>query len=339
MKKLNIIVIIGFLFVSNTLSGQGLRGMAFGYFEYTQPPADPVLTEYDSYKVVSRYEVDAWKADIISDAIEIKGFEKKPRDGAADFIVEVQYYPLKFGKRELMNKEKSYNDDGVKKTKRYYYYTVKAEYQYKLRIYVNKNEVLFTDEVSGSKVLKSDEFESSNPAYKDMNEEKEEAKSQLMAQKLRGFNAQLNEKFGSVKKNTQIRSANIKPKRNNSYDDYNSYLAEMKKGFEILNNNEKAIGETKPHFDKAIHGFKEMLKESDLDKRKARVNEKVTSLLYANIGHMYFMMRKYDKAIDHYEQGSQYKSWVAGMSDMIILAKKQYSRAEVSGTLTDADRL
>lgn len=300
-----------------------------GYYSYTQLPIDVSLKAYKTYKVINKDDMDAYKKDKMVAAINLAGFEKKEASEDADFIIEIQEYPIKFGDSERQTRVETYKKDGVEKKINHYYYTIKATYKYKIRLYTNLDNIIYSDELSGDETVKGDEDTDSSKAYDKYKAKRRSFADNLISSKVGVFNDRINNKYCFPVKKERIESAYIKAKKFN-YDDYTAAFKSMKEGFGIVSNDENAIEQAMPSFDKAIEGFKKMLTEADPENRKARVNKSVTALLYANIGNSYFLMKEYDKAQEAFNMGSEYKNNIGDMRHMKNLSEDLQKRKTVN---------
>lgn len=300
MKKLLLLTLSGVICTSGLIQAQKIKREVVGKYSYTQLPSDITLKSSTTYKIVGHGDyVDSYEKDKMSGAINLSGFEKKDRNTEdVDFKIDIEKYAVKFGNSEQKTSEKTTKKDGVETKTKYYHYEVSATYKFVLRIYKDGEEV-YKKENAGSETISGNENKSSSEAYKNFKSKKSDYLKNVTTNKVKAMNSGINEKYCTLNKTTSLRSAHLKPKKH-KYDDYDSTFEEMKQGYLIVAEDENAVEEAKENLLKAIEGFKVILKESDPDNKKARINEKITALLYNNIGHCYFMMKEYVPASENY---------------------------------------
>jgi tetratricopeptide (TPR) repeat protein len=326
MKNITSILFIALmgLFALNGMA-QKVDREPVGYYSYTQFPLETSLVNFKTYKVVSKDAMDAYKTDKMVAAINLIGFEEKEAGQDADFTVEIQEYPIKIGDSERKTRVETYKQDGVEKKRTYYYYSAKATFKYKVRVFANLDEIIYSDEVSGNETVTGGEDQNSSKAYDSFKSKRSTYMADLISEKAGVISSRINERYCFPIKKERIESAFIKAKKFN-YDDYTGFFESMKEGYGIVSNDENAITEAMPSFDKAIEGFKKMLTESDPENRKARINKSVTALLYANIGNCYFMLKEYDKAQDAFNMGGEFKNNIGDMRHMKNLSEDLQKR-------------
>ena len=83
---------------------------------------------------------------------------------------------------------------------------------------------------------------------------------------------------------------------------YDEALENALSGANILIGDENAIDKAKPHFDKAKEAWLFALEESNPDNKKARVNKKVTSATYYNLGICAYLLKEYKSGIEIMEK-------------------------------------
>ncbi len=302
MKKLFFLTLIGALCALNILHAQKIKREVVGKYSYTQLPIDISLASSKTYKVVGHGDnVDSYEKDKMNSAIRLTGFEKKDRDAEdVDFIISVEKYAVKFTDSESKSYTKVTKKDNVEKKTKYYYYECEATYKYILKIKKDGGEI-YKKESSGKETIEGKESTSSSTAYKNFKSKRNDYMQNVSSSKLKPISSTINEKYCTLIKSTSLRSAHLKPKKH-KYDDYDSSFEDMKRGYLVLFSDENAIDEAKADLTKAIDGFTTLLKESDIENKKARINKKITALLYNNIGHCYFLMKDYVAASNSYSQ-------------------------------------
>lgn len=331
MRKM-FIAIIAFAVVGlNGVLAQKLKKELLGDYTYTQLPIDVSLVGSKTYKVIgvgNEYGPNGFAR--LEEAIDLIGFEEKDRmtTNPVDFEISIEKFPVTFTKRELKSKVKTTKKDGVEVKKTWYHYVAIAKYNFVLRI--NKGgEVIFKTENAGEEKIIGKEFKSSANALSSFRTTKSDYRSSLIAKKVGELNAEVNDKFCFPVKKLLIRSAHVKPKKHN-YDDYEKIFLDMKAGFDVVKIDENNIDAAKESLNKAIDGFEALLKESNTENKKARINHDITAALYLNIGHCYLFMKDYEKANYYYKKGFALKKMLFGATALVSVSEKMQKRVEAN---------
>ncbi len=333
MKKLLLLTFIGAISASTVLHAQKIKREVVGKYTYTQLPIDIRLKSSKTYKIVGRGDnMDGYEKDNMSRAIYLSGFEKKDRNANdVDFKVDIEKYIIKFSDTEQKSSLKTIKKDGVEKKVKYYYYTCEATYKYVLKIFKD-GEQIYKDINEGKDDIEGGENTSSKTAYENYKTKRKNYLNSATSEKVKEMNGAINEKFCILEKTTFLRSAHIKPKKHN-YDDYVVSFEQMKNGYLIVAADENSIEKAKVDLTKAIDGFKIILKESDPENRKARINKKISALLYINIGHCYFMMKDYVAAAQNYANAMEYDKSFLDSRNMKRISEKLNKRVEANRIL------
>ncbi len=330
MKNIITLTLIMVICFPGVLQAQKLKKEAVGKYTYIQSPIDIRLVGSETYKVVGHGDyVDSYEKDKMNEAINLAGFEKKDRNtNTVDFKVDVEKYSIKFGDSKKNTRVSTTKKDGVETKTNYYSYSCPATFKYILRIYKG-SEDLFKKENAGDETVTGGESTSSNTAWEKFSTAKKEYKSKVTAKKLEPLNSAINDKFGFPEKVINMRSAHLKPKKHN-YDDYDKVFEHMKEGYIIVAADENNVEEAKDAFTKSIEGFEMILKESDPENKKARINNDITALLYLNIGHCYFLMKDYTEASKKYAKAMVYKKGILDAKSLKIKSDDLFKRVEAN---------
>lgn len=330
MKIFNV-VLISLLFVASvTVNAQKVKKEVVGNYKYTQLPSDLALKSYKTYKVTPHGEdVDSYVKDAIESAVKLVGFEKKGRNSDdVDFRVDAEKYPLKSTKPERSTSEKTKKVDGVEKVTKYYTYSSTVSYKYVSRIYLNGDKI-YEKHVDVKETVRGNRSTSSSTAYTNYSNELKKFKQDADTEHAGSIGYHINEIYGYPVKNQRLMSAHIKPKKH-SYDDYETVFASMREGYIITSEDEDAIEAAKPSLEKAIQGFEELLKEADIENKKARINKDVTALVYLNIANCHFMLKNYTAAADAATKGTEVKRGLYNTKTIISVANKMQKRVEIN---------
>lgn len=143
----------------------------------------------------------------------------------------------------------------------------------------------------------------------------------------------LNDKCGYPTRtwNTEIYS--VKSYKDWSYDDLTQAYTTAKQGYELIyQTRDRKNGYAK--LNEAIGMWKQALTESNLNDNKARINDKVTALLYYNIAEAYMWMSNFDEAEQYINKAinsgemkfkSEAKRLQTSMADVKIRWKANYN--------------
>ncbi len=299
MKKISLLVAVAAFIFSSISHAQKIDRETIGTYEYTQPPINTALVPYSTYKVEGKgMNADAYRRDIIVNQTYLNGFEKLGEGSDADLRVVVEEYPVTYTESEREEKTNKTKVDGVEKSYKTYWYTCSASYKYVMKVFAKSGEKIYQKEVSGSEAISGSENKNTSEAYKSFKATKGKYHKDITSNKINSLVSTVNDQVGFPKKSASLRTGTVKAKKF-KYDDFYKGFDELKKGFEAVKDNEENIEAASASLNEAISVFEEVLKESDIDNKKARVNENVTMLCYANIGISYFLMKDYAKAAEY----------------------------------------
>lgn len=109
------------------------------------------------------------------------------------------------------------------------------------------------------------------------------------------INNVLNEKCGFPTKTWYTEVYSVKSFKDHSYDDLTKAYTIAKQGYDLVyQTRDRKNAHAK--LTEAINIWKQALTESNLSDNKSRINDKVTALLFYNIGEAYMWMSNYDEA-------------------------------------------
>lgn len=117
-----------------------------------------------------------------------------------------------------------------------------------------------------------------------------------------------------------------------NYDDVVAAKEATKTALESLSNESHQVSiESETLILKAIDMWQAILKESDLEDRKARIDKKVTMAVLENIAYCYFFIQNFSEADKFILQAMNVdkKVWELELRDMIIDAKKRFKSNNV----------
>ena len=253
---------------------------------------------YTTYKVEGLgMNADAYRRDIIVSQTDLNGFEKLGEGSDADLRIVVEEYPVTYTDAEKEEKTNKTKVDGVEKTYKTYYYNCSASYKYVMKVFAKSGEILYQKDLSGSETISGPENRNTSEAYKGFKAQKSKYHKDITTNKVSALVGTVNNQVGFPKKTASLRTGTVKAKKHN-YDDFFKAFDLVKKGYEAVKTDEENIEAAATSLNEAISIFGEVLKESDIENKKARVNKNVTMLCHANIGICYFLMKDYTQAAE-----------------------------------------
>ncbi len=127
---------------------------------------------------------------------------------------------------------------------------------------------------------------------------------------LTNINNTINDKCGFPVKNYNTEIYTVKKYKSHNYSDLIDGYTKAKSGYDLVY---KSISrkEAASNLQKAINIWEDALTESNTVDNKARINDKVTALLYVNLAEAYIWLGEYTKA-DNYIQKAQITNAGAG---------------------------
>lgn len=123
-------------------------------------------------------------------------------------------------------------------------------------------------------------------------------------------NSLINDKCGFPTKLYSTEIYTVKKHKGQSYNDLIDGYTQAKAGYDLIYK-DISKSEAKTKLKKAIATWEKALTESDVNDSKARINDKVTALLYVNLAEAYLWMDDYTTA-DNYIQKAKILSTAAG---------------------------
>lgn len=326
MKNLFFIVGILFLCQNLHLSAQKIDRETFGTYHYTQLPINPILVNYNTYRVEGEGQYDdPYRRDAVVSATRLSGFTKLNEGANADFIVKVEEYPLQWSESKMNTVTEKVKKDGVETTVTSYNYTQDFTYKYVLKIFTPAGESIYRKDYSGNESIKTGNYAKSSDAYNALKSERERKAAEATSNGVARLCSVVDNEVGFPVKSLQIRSALIKPKKF-TYEDYDMAIESFKKGLAIITEKEDAIEAASAEFTPAIEIWEKMLGEANIKDNKARVEKDIATLLYLDIALCYTMMKDYPKAIEYYTKGQELDKNFCSMDDGMRVAQESLKR-------------
>ncbi len=297
-KNLLVTALIAFT-LFQFVSAQKIDKESLGHYHYTQPPINTILVPYTTYKVVGiGANSDAYRRDIIVNKAHLAGFEKITDGTDAELTIEIEEYPIRYTEPERHVQDKSVKDkEGHVKKYKLYSVSCKAHHKYVMKISNQSGEILYKKEMSGDNSISGSQKKNPKDAMGSFHAEKNKYNKEITANRVGALMNVANNQVGFPKKDVYFKTGTVKAKKYN-YDDFFSAFDLMKKGSSVVQSNEDDIDSAAVSLNEAIATFQEILKESDMENKKARVNKNITMLCYANIGLCYFYLKDYTLAAE-----------------------------------------
>jgi len=306
--------------------GQKLKKERLVTYDYIQLPTNPLPENFKTYtlRVTS---ADAYISDEIYSQFRFAGFNKK-KSGSAEFNIEITDYPFDYSIKRHYREKKVTKD---KKTTVFHYYSYSYNIKYKVnsRMTDLSGEEMFSTVADISRTGMS--TESTNPAQArkacmDYITKYKTDRIRLAISKLSNI---YNNRFGYPLKSKSLVIFNIKPKKFD-YDDFQEAYDIAVKAAEIIKNDRNATGKCMEAYIPAIKIWEKALEESDLTKKKTRVNKKVTLACYYNIGNAYLLCQNYDKAIENFNKVLEIDKKFSNADVLLKFAKNMKKRLEAN---------
>ncbi|MCR9249504.1 MAG: hypothetical protein NXI20_03740 [bacterium] len=229
--------------------------------------------------------------DLLANSIVVEGFDK---DDNGNFIVEVVIEGFAISSSEKVLDEK--------KSERYY----KTVYRNPITVTVtdkSNNSVLwskqFYSDPRETKFLKRSSEKSAYEMEKEWNENKISLKKgledRIIKEDMKAIKAEINDQIGYPNKSLEMIFFSAKGKKFD-YSEIESSITNVKKAFLTLkSDSEMAMG----LLNKSKEVWLKELGEKNVDDKKARINKKITTALYVNLGYVSMIQAEFAKAKEY----------------------------------------
>ena len=315
--------------VSLSLFSQKLNNEMKGKLSYTQLPINPLPEDYTAYKVNAiGANNDLYRRDVIINKTNIVGFNKVDNSDY-QFTIEIEEYPLQYTDSEKQTEVIKEKKDGVEKSYNFYHYTSTISYKYNLKVIDKDGNTIFGKEFSGNKDIVSKKSKSATEAYKSYSSKRKEIGKNILPDQAEKINDYINDQIGFPKKDYFVQGYLVKPKKY-EYKEFDQAFEMFNQALELIKSDESKTAETMETLKPAIELWENVLKESDVENKKARINEKVTCAALYNIATSYMICKDYPKAIEYYQKCKSFRSNFANAHEMIKLAKNLQKRVEAN---------
>lgn len=305
MKKVFYLLFIVTFFLAAQLSGQKYDRESLPTISYVQLPLTPLdTTIIKTYKVnVETPNNDLYLRDQVVATIKLTGFEKLTNP-ETDLTINVEVYPTKNSEPSLKSKNIKKEKDGVETIEKFYYYTGSFTQKIKLRLLNSAGEELFATEAGDTHQVSGDERKSSKEAHAKYMERLSHEEKEKQNGNLYTINNNINSQFGYPINSARITAFKIKPKKF-EYNEFNTAFELVKNSIATYNEKDGLSDTEVAPLQKAIELFKIDIAELEAENKKARITKDVASAGYYNMSIAYFLMKKYDEAIESISQATE----------------------------------
>ncbi|NPA68916.1 MAG: tetratricopeptide repeat protein [Chlorobi bacterium] len=320
------ILIFAVLFTGNQNFAQKLKKERLVVYKYIQLPTDPLPENYKSY-ILSITSEDPYIADEIYSHFNLVGFNKK-KSGTSEFVIEVTDYPFQYTTKKNI-RDKKVTKDGKTTVTRYYSYSYNIKYKLSSRMTNLDGEEIFSTVADISKTGRASESTSSSQAYKNCIGYIKQYKDKRAVTATSKLNKTYNNKFGYPEKTNSLVIFKVKPKKF-EYDDFEEAYNIAVEAAKIIKNDMDATGKCMEAYVPAIQIWEKALEESDITKKKTRVNKNVTCACYYNMGNAYLLCKNYDKAIENFNKVLDIDKKFSNTDVLLRFAKDMKRRTEAN---------
>jgi len=267
------------------------------YYRYPMKPLDKSAKTY-SYRLEDLgNDLTPWQRDSLASALHIPGFQRVRENG--DVQLELVVSPLTVTKKEAMDKPIDVEKNGKKSVMHQYWYDIMYTFPMKIRV-VAKGQVITEQDLEGFFTAKY--YPQDNSSLSSLQQEYERDYSfkdrlhyERTEQRQREVREWLFSNYGYGLYGDRIEVGYVKD-RKDEYSDlqkafsllYGAFAGADKK-IDYLNDDFKA------RVNEAIGIWEAALKESG-EEKSARINRKVTAMIYYNLGLAYYGLNNFDKA-------------------------------------------
>lgn len=252
----------------------------------------PVKKKYDAYPMLEEVSLPLLTEDVeessLLNKISLYGYVKGS-DGA---IVSFTFYGLQ--KAEITMKKQ-----GSGATTNYKYEAItkmpiKATFNVPSKGSIYEKTYYFNEQTSLLKKEKS-KYDYELWWMDNKNNYWKSKQANMISSAVTSFNTTINDKYGFPVKSVSAEIYVVKKYKKYNYDEFVTALSDAKVGYREMQQSadrEESISK----LNKAIAVWQKELKQSDINNGKARINKKITALLYANLATAYLWSNDFDNA-------------------------------------------
>lgn len=312
-------VILGLiLLASNFTFAQKLTKENFKKYEFEVPPEEMTFQEFEKYTVSARCLWD--DASVINQVLlasKLRGFEKTTNKAEADFSMNYIVRSISFSSPSYTTKKTTKEKDGVKTVTVHHNYRGTCSYNVEVNIYGSNGEMLYSDVEIGTITINESSSTGKSDAYTRYKNTKKRHRSSVTGKAVRKIENRFADKFCYVPYRVSFKGVKVKPKKYD-YDEFNNAVDGIK-----VSLNRSSVNARLEFLEPAIEAWKNDLKEADEISKKARVNTKVISAAYYNIGVANFLLNRFEEAKENFKKAYNFNKMVVNNLKHLIHVSEQ----------------
>jgi len=250
------------------------------------PPSKPYLREVKSQKVFN-------EEMLANSYLKLEGFNQSIESALK---ITVDLYGFEYTEPQYKSESKKMYNSKTKSNyyKNYSWYETSYKHPINLKIETPDGQILFNETFSHFSEMKVISTAKTEGSRQNMNRESyiKMLEDKAVTDNLKEINDFINDNYGfrTVQRKTEIFT--VKEKKH-TYQDYKLAYISASEGYGKLVS-EPEVGIKK--LNEAIAMWETALEESDVENKKARINEKVTLVTYYNLADAYIHTNQFDKA-------------------------------------------
>lgn len=295
--------------------------------EENNEPVKPVYREPSRPYLRTVTHQKIFNSEMLANShLKIDGLKKNEENA---LIITATLYGFEYIEPEVKTEQKTRvtkNSAGETSRTKYNVYWYEASYKHPINIKVEtpSGDVLVDEifeEFNEYTLYKSKSKDNSRPSL-NANQLKGQLEQKIVKDNLTKINKFLNDKYGYPTKKRAVRIRTVKPKKHN-YDDYTEAYNLASSGYELLKKDEEGA---KAKIAQAITLWEKALEESDVNNKKARINQNVTVATYINLIEACIWANDYDKAIQLSQQANKLK--LSGKEKELIEQRSDFAKSQ-----------
>lgn len=289
MKYFKVLAIGTATLIGTAAFAQKPKYRAFGVFEYFQPKMDEDFDKVTNVDINVRATSDQqFKWNAFTQELQ---FNNLNPDKSTPDIVKLEIIETHTNESKSQLKTRRTDDDIT-----YYRYENRFDLDYDVMLYRN-DALLWKEHLRLNGDVVGREKRSRKSAVVSHNKAILSAKGDEISKAAKELKVDIDELFVDVYKSVDVFMYTVKGKKHN-YDDYNK-MAESVGAMNTSKDYDK-LKELVPYFEN-------VLKDSDIENKKARINLEVTAATRFNLGVTHFMLGNYNEAISNFNVAKELK--------------------------------
>jgi hypothetical protein len=338
MKKLILSILI--VTTLSSIHAQNIKNEKVG-IKYLRLPASPLKTELKTYRktieLISLKIGDSRPrlTSEISTSLNLAGYSEVQEGADMELYARLEEYSAE---GLFVNSEERTETKSDKTTVKYYVYTGVCEMKYPLYFRfrdIKADKIIYEGYVNNSDRYvkkRTSEYRTQAAAEAELEQLVAGGKRDLFDVHRSALYTKVasDYSFSPLTFNWSINYVETSKKAN--YDNVVAAKEATKTALESLSNKSHEVSiESETLILKAIDMWQSILKESNLDDKKARIDKKVTMAVLENIAYCYFFIQNFSEADKFMLQAMNVdkKSWQLELKDMITNTKKRFKANNV----------